>query len=39
MICTKHQVLLVKEEAMGGECGMYRDMRNAYKVLVWKPER
>jgi hypothetical protein len=23
---------------MGGECGMQGDMRNAYKILVGKPE-
>jgi hypothetical protein len=24
---------------MDGECGTYRDKRNAYRVLVVKPER
>jgi hypothetical protein len=23
---------------MGGACGMYGENRNAYMVLVWKPE-
>jgi hypothetical protein len=28
----------IKENEMGGACSMYGEMRNAYKILVGKPE-
>ena len=41
IICTKRHAKCdkVKEETMDGECSTYRDKRNAYRVLVGKPER
>jgi hypothetical protein len=35
VLTNTHQI---KENEMGGACGTYRENRNAYRVVVRKPE-
>jgi len=36
---TKYYYAQIKDDEIFGSCGMYREQKNVYRVLVVKPDR